>query len=436
MDNNYPISNLCDFEIMISSPLSNYDQKILLKLYMPIIGNKAISLYQTLYSFVDESSYESNIYQHEKIVKLMHLRSIDKFCNLRNMLEAVGLLDTYYKDNLYVYYLKKPLDALTFFNTVDLATLLEYQVGHDAYLATFLEFVVRKLDLNKFEKVNHYFDEVFQIELSDHIMLSEATQSGKNNGIMISTKNFDFQQFTILLSAQDLIKEDYFIRQDFIDLIYRYSFLYGLNVKEMKDVVVLSCDENREVDYIELAKNAKLIYNQKGKKLGLVPKTAVKKTSKTNDKLINFLETASPNEFVKQKTGTVLTGSEIEMFDQLLRDTNISVGILNVLIGYVLEELKGQIPGYNYFLKIINSWKRAKVLSTLDAIDYINHINKPKKNTNAKPEKSVPDWYEGYMDDMKNKNQNVKDQSTISPELEELNDFFNPDRKDKSCKKK
>ena len=56
------------------------------------------------------------------------------------------------------------------------------------------------------------------------------------------------------------------------------------------------------------------------------------------------------------------------MFDQLLRDTNISIGVLNVLIGYVLVELNGQIPNYNYFLKIINTWKRAKVVSTLDAL--------------------------------------------------------------------
>lgn len=430
MDNSYPISNLCDFEIMITSPLSNYDQKVLLKLYMPIIGNKAISLYQTLYSLVGESLYESEIYQHEKIVKQMHLRSIEKFCNIRNMLEAIGLLDTYYKDNLYVYYLKKPLDALSFFNNAELATLLEYQVGQDTYVSTFLEFVVRKLDLNKFEKVNHYFDEVFNIELSEDIMLSEANALGKNNGIVTSNKNFDYNHFTILLTAQDLLKEEYLVRQDFIDLIYRYSFLYGLDVQEMKDVIVLSCDENREVDYLEIAKNAKIIYNKKGKKLGVAPKIAMKKTTKTNDKLINFLETASPNEFVKQKTGTVLTGSEIEMFDQLLRDTNIGIGVLNVLIGYVLEELKGQIPGYNYFLKIINTWKRAKVISTLDAIDYINNVNKPRKFVTTKPEKNVPDWYEGYMDDINRKNQDTKVNTTISPELEELNDFFNPDRKD------
>ena len=52
MQNKYPISNLCDFEIMISSQLTDADRKNVLKLYMPIVGDKVISLYQTLYTFV------------------------------------------------------------------------------------------------------------------------------------------------------------------------------------------------------------------------------------------------------------------------------------------------------------------------------------------------------------------------------------------------
>lgn len=430
MQNNYPLSNLCDFEVMITSPISSYEQKILLKLYMPIVGDKVISLYQTLSSLVEESGYESNIFQHEKIIKLMHLRSIERFSDIRNKLEAIGLLQTYYKDNLYVYVLKKPLDGIEFFRDVELSTLLEYQIGHDAYLSMYYEFVMRKLDLNKFENITHSFCEIYDIDLSENILLSQANFSGKNNGIVIDNKKFDYNYFTILLSAQDLIKEEYFVSQSFIDTIYRYSFLYNLSPEEMKNVVVMSCDENRDVDTVEIAKNAKLVYTQKGKKLGVIPKVSFKKTTKTNNKLIHFLETATPNDFVKQKTGTTLTGSEIEMFDQLLRDTNISIGVLNVLIGYVLEELQGQIPGYNYFLKIINAWKRAKVMSTLDAIDYINKENKTRKPVSNKIKKGVPDWYEGYIQDINEQNNDTDiTKEKQSSELKELEDFFNPDRK-------
>ena len=57
MNNRYPLSNLSDYEVMISSPLALYEQKILIKLYMPLVGDKAISLYQTLYSLVPDGSF-------------------------------------------------------------------------------------------------------------------------------------------------------------------------------------------------------------------------------------------------------------------------------------------------------------------------------------------------------------------------------------------
>lgn len=97
MNNRYPLSNLSDYEVMISSPLALYEQKILIKLYMPLVGDKAISLYQTLYSLVPDGSFESEVDKHEKIIRLMHLRSINKLTEIRNKLEAIGLLNMYYK---------------------------------------------------------------------------------------------------------------------------------------------------------------------------------------------------------------------------------------------------------------------------------------------------------------------------------------------------
>ncbi len=435
MHNNYPLSNLCDFEVMINSPLSNYEQNILLNLYQPIVGDKVISLYQTLNSLVSDGNFESDIQQHEIIIKLMHLRSIERFSDIRNKLEAIGLLDTFYKDNLYIYHLKKPLDGIDFFNNIELSTLLEYQLGEVAYSEIYCKFVMRKLDLDKFENITHTFNEIYDIEASDNIMLSQVKFSGKNNGIIVKDTQFDYKLFTILVSAQDLIKEEYFIEQEFIDAIYRYSFLYGLNVEEMKNAVLMSCDENRNIDLLEIGKNAKSVYNQKGKKLGVVPKTIIKKTTKTNNKLIDFLESTSPNGYVQAKTGTSLTGSEIEMFDQLLRDTNINIGVLNVLIGYVLEESNGNIPGYNYFLKIVNTWKRAKIISTQDAIEYINNpLKNSKKQNNAKTQKNTPNWYDEYISEVekadKQSNNSSSEKLGKNDELEELRKFFNPSRKD------
>ena len=87
----------------------------------------------------------------------------------------------------------------------------------------------------------------FNIEPYEDIQLAQAIYSGKNNGIVINNKKFDFARFSILIGAHDVIKETYFVDQEFMDLIARYSFLYQLNEEEMKDAVIRSCDENKNV---------------------------------------------------------------------------------------------------------------------------------------------------------------------------------------------
>ena len=432
MNNRYPLSNLSDYEVMISSPLALYEQKILIKLYMPLVGDKAISLYQTLYSLVPDGSFESEVDKHEKIIRLMHLRSINKLTEIRNKLEAIGLLNVYYKDGLYVYYLKKPLDVEKFFNNIELSTLLEYQIGHDAYEKSYLEFMMRKLDINKFENITHNFDDVYDIELSDNIYLSQASFNNINNGIVVSNQMFDFNRFMILVSAYDVIKNEYFGDEKFINTVKRYSFLYQLTPEEMKDVIILSIDEHKEVLFDEIPRNARKKYDEKGQKLGIISKTITKSSSSIDDKLIRYLEMASPNEFVKNKSGIALTSTEIDMFDRLLKDTNIGIGVLNVLIGYVLEveKLNGEIPSYNYFLKIIIACKRAAVKSTADAISYVSNKDKGQKNRRTnKIQKGVPDWYQEYLV-KQNKDKTTIQNLVDDGDLEELKNFFNPNNKE------
>ena len=427
MLNQYPISNQSDFEIMIASPLNDYERSILTLLYMPLVGDKAISLYQTLYTLVPQGKYESELDIHEKIVKLMRLRSIARFTDLRCKLEAVGLLKTYYKDGLYIYSLQKPLSAENFFSEETLATLLEYQVGREEYMKNFVEYAVRRLDVSKFENITCAFDDIYKIEDSDEIMLAQSSFNNINNGIYVSNKEFNFERFLILLSAYDIVDVLYFTDEEFINNVKRYSFLYNLSPEEMKDAVIMATNQYKEVSYVELAKAAKKLYTDKGKKLGIVPKTTVNPVSSTDDKLVRFLDKISPSDFVRHKTGTALMATEIEMFDQLLRDTQIPVGVLNVLIGYVLEQLNGEIPAYNYFLKIINTWKRAQVKSTLDAIEYIKNREKTKttKKTNYKTQKEVPSWYNDYRKELEKEN-NVKQDTNSEADLEELSQFFKP----------
>ena len=138
-----------------------------------------------------------------------------------------------------------------------------------------------------------------------------------------------------------------------------------------------------------------------------------------SSKLINALNTITPNDLVKHKYQTELTSSEISMFDKLLKETNITVGVLNVCILYVLSEKNGEIPSFNYFLKVINTWIRAGINDTASALAYINNTEpKKQKPTRSKTVKQLPKWYT---------KQDEKQETIQDEELDEdIINFFKP----------
>ena len=126
---------------------------------------------------------------------------------------------------------------------------------------------------------------------------------------------------------------------------------------------------------------------------------------------------------LKSKYQTELTSSEISMFDRLLQETNVTVGVLNVCILYIMSEKNGEIPAYNYFLKVINTWIRSGISTTEDALKYINNggnastSNKPKP-TKGKTVKDVPSWYKKEDEPQQNSNSEELDNDIVN--------FFKP----------
>ena len=54
-----------EFIVMLEEPLTEYKRKILTYLYLPIIGDKAVMLYNTLCTYVPYNSYESVRCRHQ-----------------------------------------------------------------------------------------------------------------------------------------------------------------------------------------------------------------------------------------------------------------------------------------------------------------------------------------------------------------------------------
>ena len=103
--------------------LSDQDRKLLTMLYQPILGNIAISLYFTLWGYLDKSEIISKEWTHHHLMTNMRLKLTD-ILEAREKLEAVGLIKTYYKKNHvnhFVYAMYSPLGVNEFLKNPILA---------------------------------------------------------------------------------------------------------------------------------------------------------------------------------------------------------------------------------------------------------------------------------------------------------------------------
>lgn len=411
---NYTIENAV-YSAMIDETLTDLDRKVLTHCYLPIIGEKALSIYLTLFTMVELGSRESGVLNHNQLIKLTGIPKT-KFTAERRKLEAVGLLSTYYKDTHFIYVLKKVLTPYEFFNNHDLVWILGQVIGRDDLDELAFNFLLRRLDPNQFENVTASFDEVFDGSLDNDADYSLIGVDTRNNGILINNKKFNIDHFIILVDAMNILDKVILQDENFLDLVKRYAFLYALSVEQLKDAVLLAVNVDKTINFEDFENQVKRIYDNRNQNVSFVPKKEVVRSS---DKLINLLNTISPNDLVKNKYQTELTSSEISMFDKLLKETNVSIGILNVCILYVLSEKNGEIPSFNYFKKIINTWIRAGITTTEEALNHINgkEPSKPKKGA-PKTVKPLPSWY--------GKEQPKQDEEPSGDLDENILDFFNP----------
>ena len=110
--------------------------KELHNLYLPLLGNDAISLYTFFGSKMIGDTNLSKNYLHYDIYDNLAL-DVNKFIIARKKLEAIGLLQSFYINNSsgkqYVYKIKEALSFEEFFNTPVLAKLLENTLGSSNY---------------------------------------------------------------------------------------------------------------------------------------------------------------------------------------------------------------------------------------------------------------------------------------------------------------
>lgn len=399
-----------NFIVINKTVLHNSDRKILNLLYQPLVGNIAISLYFTLWSYLDKYELMSSEWSHNHILTNMMI-TVNEFDDARVKLEALSLIKTYVKKgsvNNYVYELYSPMSASAFINNPILNTALYNNIGKMEYEKTVSYFSLPKISLKDYEDITSSFSDVFAWSsepISNNIIHDIRKQRYRNLELL---SNIDINAILSLI-PEDLLNHKS-ITKEVKDLIYKVSYIYNYDNEVMVDLIRNSINLKHRIDKDLLLENANKYYSFEN--MGKLPSLIYKNqpeylrkelTDNSNrSKMIYMFETTSPYDFIrsKYKTGNP-TKNDLAIIAYLLVDLNLKPGVVNVLVDYVLKINNNKLTRA-YVEVIASQWSKSNIETVEDAMKFAEEEYK-KRNNKSKTvkvsKKPTPKWLDQAIEE-------------------------------------
>lgn len=393
------------FIVTNKTVLNNNDLGILLTLYQPLVGNDSISLYYTLWSYLDKAELMSNEWTHHHLLTNMQI-TINEIDDARVKLEAIGLLKTYLKKgniNNYIYELYSPMSASEFINNPVLATALYNAIGKLEYEKIINFYKIPNLNLRGYEDITKNFSDVFGFSNScvNDNLIYDLRKSRYRNLEILSKVDIN----TILNLIPDELLNKKTINKDMKEYIYNISYIYNFDNDDMISLIRNSINDIHKIDKKQLRENADKYYsfNNLGKLPSLIYKNQPEYLRKQiNDdskrsKIINMFETTSPYDFINSKyKNSNPTGTDLKIIAHLLLDLNLKPGVVNVLIDYVLKINNNRLSKA-YVDTIASQWSKSNIETVEDAMKIAEDEYKKRKgkNSNIKviKKEEKPEWF-------------------------------------------
>ena len=392
--------------VLNKTMLNNEDRLILLKLYEPIIGAIAINLYFTLWANLDTLNIISTEFTHHNLIATMRIK-LEDILEAREKLEGIGLIKTYFKEgniNNYIYELYSPLDPEEFLNNPILSVSLESNVGKREFNKIVKFFKIPKIDLNVYEDITASFSEVFDSVNASEINEIENIRKVKSIDLIVDEK-IDLNNILSMIPEEFLNRRS--ITSKMKSLIYKLSFIYNLDDEELSELIRNSINEKHMIDERILRDNCSNYYTfeNKNSSPSLIYKKqpeylrkTVSDTSKKTKQIYTF-ETTSPYEFLMGKNkGVRPSKTELNLIETLLIDYNLTPGVVNVLIDYVLRINENKLTK-NFVITIANQWKRSNIKTVEEAMDLCKKENNGKKKKISLKKEEKPSWYNKELDE-------------------------------------
>lgn len=394
------------FVIINKTCLTEYDKKLILNLYQPIIGGLATTLYFTFWSYLDKSEIFSLEWTHHHLMTSTQL-NLDTIVSVREKLEGIGLLKTYYKKNSvnnYIYELYSPLNAYEFFNNPILSTTLLSNVGKIEFQKLLDYYKLPNFNLTEYENITCSFSDVFDSVSNPNLDYYDNLKGINKNSLDIKD-SINLSEMLSLIPDELVNKRT--ITKDIRQILLKLAFIYNFTNEEMTEIIMNSINLEHKIDSELLKNNAEKYY--KFEHSGTLPTLIYKKqpeylrknitdTSKKS-KLIYQFENISPYDFLTSKNGGIKPSSaDLNIVSYLMVDLNMLPGVVNVLIDYVLKINDNKL-NRAFIESIASQWLRHNIKTVEDAMniaerEYKRRNKVVENKVQTKKEVKKPKWFD------------------------------------------
>lgn len=401
--------------------LSAAQQAALAKLYLPLIGPLAYSLYAALRSLQTTENELSNRRSHTALLSVLGV-DLPTVLTARRKLEATGLLQSYFQEDqigaVYIYQLQAPLPAIQFFADDLLSVLLLDTVGEHRYQQLVDAFTPPAIDLSKAQRVTANLLDVF------HLDGQKVTESP----LAVQSARAQLAANAPATSAPATISEDAFdwqllgqvLKQNYVDLkqvagsrqlIITESRVYGISeiemaklISEVASLTTGQFDEN-QLKLLIARRYERPSAPATAPDTTTTPQTAAPardgQLSTAEQQLVNLARATAPNDFLNalkaEKHGFVTSGEQRLLHDLVGRGV-LSNAVINILIYYLLQNRGLAALNRNLLETVANDWQQQGMTTPEDALTYIKKRQQPKKprtpRRNGRPvrKEALPKW--------------------------------------------
>lgn len=374
------------FIVVNKTILTEFDRRILINLYQPIIGANSISLYLSLWAFLDKNELFSLELNHHQLMTMTQF-SLDDIIASREKLEGIGLIKTYYKkDNInnYVYELYSPLSPYEFFNNPILSTTLLSNIGKQWYDNLISIYKIPSYNISEYENISLSFNEVYSKSISDSEKIIDDMIG--TNRLKIKLDNTSNINEILSLIPDDILPVRK-ITKEVKDNILKFKYIYNFTNEQMQEVIINSIDETKKINMGLLKNNCENFYKfENGGKLPTLiyknqPEYLRKNVTDTSlkSKLIYQFENISPYEYLTNKNGGIKPlSSDLKIVSYLLVDLKMMPGVVNVLLDYVLKINNNKL-NKNFIESIASQWIKNNIKTVEDAMKIAEKEYKSRK---------------------------------------------------------